>query len=132
MIKTYNPKEIEKWIEYSSLVIGIILIIGGILNNRVIISILGLFFILLISNKRNIFIDQEGLLINTTTFYWIKRTERLNFKKMDSLEVKKGKDRSLVVFWKGYRGRRVLISTNDLDTLFDYIRKENPDLIRLD
>ncbi len=29
MIKTYNPEETKKWMEYSSLLVGIIIIIGG-------------------------------------------------------------------------------------------------------
>lgn len=130
MIKTYNPKETPKWMGYAGLLIGITLIIWGILNNRGMISALGLFFILVVSHKLNIFIGEEGLLMETTILYWIKKKEGLNFKEMDSIEIKRGQERSMVVFWKGCRGRRVLINTPDLDKLLAYVSKENPDLIR--
>jgi hypothetical protein len=54
MIKTYNPKETKKWMEYPSLFVGIIMIIWGVINHQTILLVLGFFFILVVSNKTEI------------------------------------------------------------------------------
>ncbi len=132
MIKVYNPKRTPEWMEYSGLVVGIMLIVWGILNNIFIVLILGLCFILILSHKLQMFIIPEGLLMKTTTLYCLKRRETLNFKEINSIEIKKGKEKSMVIFWKNYRGRRVLINNRDLNKLFDYIAKKNPALLKSD
>jgi len=130
MIKTYNPKETKKWMEYPSLFVGIIMIIWGVISRQNILLILGFFFILVVSNKIEIVIDKRGLLITTTTLFLMKRKDRLNFKDMNSIDIKEGPEKSLVYFIKGWRGRKVLIDTVDLSKLIDYIKSENPDLIK--
>jgi len=130
MIKTYNPKETKKWMEYSSLLVGIIMIIWGVISRQSILLILGFFFILVVSNKVVIAIDKSGLLINTTTLFLMKRKDRLNFKEIDSIDIKEDTEKSLVYFMKGWKGRKVLIDTVDLIKLIDYIKSENPDLIK--
>jgi hypothetical protein len=130
MIKTYNPKELKKWMEYSSLVVGIVIIIYGIVSRQSILLILGFFFMLVVSNKVAIAIDKEGLLIITTTLFLMKRKDRLNFKEMDSVEIREGAEKSLVYFMKGWKGRKVLIDIPDLTKLMEYIKDENPDLIK--
>ena len=130
MIKTYNPKELKKWMEYSSLLVGIIIIIYGIVSRQSILLILGFFFMLVVSNKVTIAIDKEGLLIITTTLFLMKRKDRLNFKEMDSVEIREGAEKSLVYFMRGWKGRKVLIDTPDLTKLMEYIKNENPDLIK--
>lgn len=130
MIKTYNPKELKKWMEYSSLLVGIIIIIYGIVSRQSILLILGFFFMLVVSNKVAIAIDKEGLLIITTTLFLMKRKDRLNFKEMDSIEIREGAEKSLVYFMKGWKGRKILIDTVDLSKLIEYIKNENPDLIK--
>ena len=130
MIKTYNPKELKKWMEYSSLLAGIIIIIYGIVSRQSILLILGFFFMLVVSNKVAIAIDKEGLLIITTTMFLMKRKDRLNFKEMDSVEIREGAEKSLVYFMKGWKGRKILIDTVDLSKLIEYIKNENPDLIK--
>ena len=130
MIKTYNPKELKKWMEYSSLVVGIVIIIYGIVSRQSILLILGFFFMLVVSNKVAIAIDKEGLLIITTTLFLMKRKDRLNFKEMDSVEIREGAEKSLVYFMKGWKGRKILINTVDLSKLIKYIKNENPDLIK--
>jgi len=129
MIKTYNPKETKKWLEYSSLVVGIIIIIWGIISHQTILLVLGFFFILVVSNKTEIIIDKKGILITTTTLFLMKRKDRLNFKEMDSVEIREGAKKSLVYFMRGWKGRKVLINTVDSNKLVDYIKSENPDLI---
>ena len=129
MIKTYNPKELKKWMEYSSLLVGIIIIIYGIVSRQSILLILGFFFMLVVSNKVAIAIDKEGLLIITTTLFLMRRKDRLNFKEMDSVEIREGAEKSLVYFMRGWKGRKVLIDTPDLTKLIEYIKNENPDLI---
>ena len=130
MIKTYNPKETKKWMELSSLLVGIILIIWGAISRQSILLILGFFFMLVVSNKVVIIIDKSGLLITTTTLFLMKRKDRLNFKEIGSIDVKEGPEKSLVYFMKGWKGRKVLIDTVDLSKLIDYIKSENPDLIK--
>jgi len=130
MIKTYNPKELKKWMEYSSLLVGIVIIVYGIVSRQSILLILGFFFMLVVSNKVAIAIDKEGLLIITTTLFLMKRKDRLNFKEMDSVEIREGEEKSLVYFMKGWKGRKVLIDTPDLTKLMEYIKNENPDLIK--
>jgi len=130
MIKTYNPKELKKWMEYSYLLVGIIVIIYGIVSRQSILLILGFFFMLVVSNKVAIAIDKEGLLIITTTLFLMKRKDRLNFKEMDSIEIREGAEKSLVYFMKGWKGRKILIDTVDLSKLIEYIKNENPDLIK--
>ncbi len=130
MIKTYNPKEIKKWMEYSSLSVGTIMIIYGIVSRQSILLILGFFFILVVSNKVVIAIDKEGLIIITTTLFLMKREERFRFKEMDSVDIKEGAEKSLVYFMKGWKGRKILINTVDLKKLVSYIKSENPDLIK--
>ncbi|HZK41135.1 MAG TPA: hypothetical protein VFC91_06260 [Atribacterota bacterium] len=130
MIKTYNPKELKKWMEYSSLLVGIIIIIYGIVSRQSILLILGFFFMLVVSNKVAITIDKEGLLIITTTLFLMKRKDRLNFKEMDSVEIREGAEKSLVYFMRGWKGRKVLIDTPYLTKLIDFIKSENPDLIK--
>jgi len=130
MIKTYNPKETKKWMEYSSLLVGVVTIIWGVISHQIILLILGFFFILVVSNKVVIAIDKDGLLITTTTLFLMKREERFNFKEMDSVDIKEGKEKSLVYFMKGWKGRKVLIDTPDLTKLKEYIKNENPDLIK--
>jgi len=130
MIKTYNPKELKKWMEYSSLLVGIIIIIYGIVSRQSILLILGFFFMLVVSNKVAIAIDKEGLLIITTTLFLMKRKDRLNFKEMDSVEIREGAEKSLVYFMRGWKGRKVLIDTPDLTKLMEYIKNENPDLTK--
>ena len=130
MIKTYNPKELKKWMEYSSLLVGIVIIVYGIVSRQSILLILGFFFMLVVSNKVAIDIDKEGLLIITTTLFLMKRKDRLNFKEMDSVEIREGEEKSLVYFMKGWKGRKVLIDTPDLTKLMEYIKNENPDLIK--
>ena len=130
MIKTYNPKETKKWLEYSSLVVGIIIIIWGVISHQTILLVLGFFFILVVSNKTEIIIDKKGILITTTTLFLMKRKDRLNFKEMDSVEIREGEEKSLVYFMKGWKGRKTLIDTVDLKKLIDYIKNENPDLIK--
>ena len=130
MIKTYNPKETKKWLEYSSLVVGIIIIIWGIISHQTILLVLGFFFILVVSNKTEIIIDEKGILITTTTLFLMKRKDRLNFKEMDSVEIRKGAEKTLVYFMRGWKGRKVLIDTFDLTNLIEYIKNENPDLTK--
>jgi len=117
MIKTYNPKELKKWMEYSSLLVGIIIVIYGIVSRQSILLILGFFFILAVSNKTKIIIDEKGILITTTTLFLMKRKDRLNFKEMDSV-------------MRGWKGRKILIDTVDLSKLIEYIKDENPDLTK--
>lgn len=130
MIKTYNPKETKKWMEYPSLFVGIIMIIWGVISQQTILLVLGFFFILVVSNKTEIIIDKKGILITTKTLFLMKRKDRLNFKEMESIIVKEGTQKSLIYFMKGWKGRKVLIDTINLTKLIDYIKNENPDLIK--
>ena len=130
MIKTYNPKETKKWIEYPSLLVGIIMIIWGVISHQAILLVLGFFFILVVSNKTEIIIDKKGILITTKTLFLMKRKDRLNFKEMESIIVKEGTQKSLIYFMKGWKGRKVLIDTINLTKLIDYIKNGNPDLIK--
>jgi len=130
MIKTYNPKEPKKWLEYSSLLVGIIIIIWGVISHQTILLVLGFFFILVVSNKTKITIDKRGILITTTTLFLMKRKDRLNFKEMDSMDIREGTEKSLIYFMKGWKGRKILIDTINLTKLIDYIKNENPDLIK--
>ena len=130
MIKTYNPKETRKWMEYPSLLVGIIMIIWGVISRQNILLILGFFFILVVSKKVKIIIDKKGILITTKTLFLIERKDRLNFKEMNSVTIQEGIKKSLVYFMRGWKGRKVLIDTVDLTKLMDYIKSENPDLIK--
>ncbi|MBE3092009.1 MAG: hypothetical protein IMZ42_06880 [Candidatus Atribacteria bacterium] len=130
MIKTYNPKETRKWLEYSSLLMGVILIIWGVISHQTILLVLGFFFILVVSNKTEIIINNKGIVITTTTLFLMKRKDRLNFKEMDSVEIRKGAEKSIVYFMRGWKGRKVLINTIDLTKLIKYIKNENPELIK--
>lgn len=130
MFKTYNPKETKKWMEYPSLFVGIIMIIWGVISQQTILLVLGFFFILVVSNKTEIIIDKKGILITTKTLFLMKRKDRLNFKEMESIIVKEGTQKSLIYFMKGWKGRKVLIDTINLTKLIDYIKNENPDLIK--
>ena len=130
MIKTYNPKEIKKWLEYSSLAVGIIIIIWGVISHQTILLVLGFFFILVVSNKTEIIIDKKGILITIKTLFLMKRKDRLDFKEMDSITIQEGTEKSLVYFMKGWKGRKIFIDTVDLDKLIYYIKSENPDLIK--
>jgi len=130
MIKTYNFKETKKWLEYSSLLVGIILIIWGAISHQTILLVLGFFFILVVSNKTEIIIDKKGILITTTTLFLMKRKDRLNFKEMNSVEIRESVEKSLVYFMRGWKGRKVLIDTVDLNKLIEYLKNENPDLIK--
>ena len=130
MINTYNPKETKKWLEYSSLVVGIIIIIWGVISQQTILVVLGFFFILVVSNKTEIIIDEKGILINTTTLFLMKRKDRLNFKEMDSVTIQEGTEKSLVYFMRGWKGRKVLVDNVDLNKLIEYIKNENPELIK--
>lgn len=130
MIKTYNPKETKKWMEYPSLLVGTIMIIWGVISCQSILLILGFFFILVVSKRTEIIIDERGLLITTATLFLMKRKDRLNFKDMNSIDIKEDQEKSLVYFMKGWKGRKVLIDTVDLIKLIDYIKSENPDLIK--
>ncbi len=130
MIKTYNPKETKKWMEYPSLFVGIIMIIWGVISQQTILLVLGFFFVLVVSNKTEIIIDKKGILITTKTLFLMKRKDRLNFKEMESIIVKEGTQKSLIYFMKGWKGRKVLIDTINLTKLIDYIKNENPDLIK--
>ncbi|GAJ16703.1 unnamed protein product, partial [marine sediment metagenome] len=122
MIKTYNPKETKKWMEYPSLFVGIIMIIWGVINHQTILLVLGFFFILVVSNKTEIIIDRKGILITTKTLFLMKRKDRLNFKEMESIIIKEGTQKSLIYFMKGWKGRKVLIDTINLTKLIDYIK----------
>lgn len=130
MIKTYNPKETKKWIEYPSLLVGIIMIIWGVISHQAILLVLGFFFILVVSNKTEIIIDKKGILITTKTLFLMKRKDRLNFKEMESIIIKEGTQKSLIYFMKGWKGRKALIDTINLTKLIDYIKNGNPDLIK--
>lgn len=130
MIKTYNPKETRKWLEYSSLLVGVILIIWGVISHQTILLVLGFFFILVVSNKTEIIINNKGIVITTTTLFLMKRKDRLNFKEMDSVEIRKGAEKSIVYFMRGWKGRKVLINTIDLNKLIKYMKNENPELIK--
>jgi len=130
MIKTYNPKETRKWMEYPSLLVGIIMIIWGVISRQNILLILGFFFILVVSKKVKIIIDKKGILITTKTLFLIERKDRLNFKEMNSITIQEGIKKSLVYFMRGWKGKKVLIDTVDLTKLMDYIKSENPDLIK--
>ena len=130
MIKTYNPKETKKWMEYPSLFVGIIMIIWGVINHQTILLILGFFFILVVSNKIEIIIDKKGILITTKTLFLMKKKDRLNFKEMESIIIKEGTQKSLIYFMKGWKGRKALIDTVNLTKLIDYIKNENLDLIK--
>jgi len=130
MIKTYNPKETKKWLEYSSLLVGGIIIIWGVISHQTILLVLGFFFILVVSNKTEIIINNKGIVITTMTLFLMKRKDRLNFKEMNSVEIREGEEKSLVYFMRGWRGRKVLINTVDLTKLIEYIKNENPELIK--
>ncbi|OGD15453.1 hypothetical protein A2V47_03340 [Candidatus Atribacteria bacterium RBG_19FT_COMBO_35_14] len=130
MIKTYNPKETKKWLEYSSLLVGVILIIWGVISRQTILLVLGFFFILVVSNKTEIIIDKKGILITTKTLFLMKRKDRLNFKEMGTVEISEGAEKSIVYFMRGWKGRKVFINTIDLAKLIEYIKNENPELIK--
>ena len=130
MIKTYNFKETKKWLEYSSLLVGIILIIWGVISHQTILLVLGFFFLLVVSNKTEIIIDKKGILRGGGGLFLMKRKDRLNFKEMNSVEIRESVEKSLVYFMRGWKGRKVLIDTVDLNKLIEYIKNENPDLIK--
>jgi len=130
MIKTYNPKETKKWMEYPSLLVGIIMIIWGVISRQNILLILGFFFILVVSKKVEIIIDKKGILITTKTLFLVERKDRLNFKEMNSVTIQEGAKKSLVYFMRGWKGRKVLIDSVDLTKLINYIKNENPDLVK--
>ena len=130
MIKTSNPKEMKKWLEYSSIIAGVFFIILGLVKKDVTLGILGFFFILVVSNKTNILIDKEGLLIKTTTMYLFQRNRRLNFKEMDSVSINEGNDKALVYFMKGWKGRKVYIELKEIKNLLNFINKQKPQLIQ--
>ena len=130
MIKTYNPKETKKWMEYPSLFVGIIMIIWGVISHQTILLVLGFFFILVVSNKTKIIIDKKRILITTKTLFLMKRKDRLNFKEMESIIIKEGTQKSLIYFMKGWKGRKVLIDTINLTKLIDYMKNENSDLMK--
>lgn len=130
MIKTYNPKETKKLLEYSSLLVGVILIIWGVISHQTILLVLGFFFILVVSNKTEIIINNKGIVITTMTLFLMKRKDRLNFKEMNSVEISEGAEKSIVYFMRGWKGRKVLINTIDLTKLIEYIKNENPELIK--
>jgi len=130
MIKTYNPKETKKWLEYPSLLVGIIMLIWGVISRQNILLILGFFFILVVSKKVEIIIDKKGILITTKTLFLMKRKDRLNFKEMESITIQEGTEKSLVYFMREWKGRKVLIDTVDLTELMNYIKIENPDLMK--
>lgn len=77
MIKTYNPKETKKWMEYSSLLVGIIIIIGGVINRQIILLVLGFFFVLVVSNKTEIIIDKKGTINNYGNFIFNKKKRKI-------------------------------------------------------
>ena len=131
MIKTYNPKETKKWMVLSSLFVGIITIIWGVISRQGILLILGFFFMLVVSKRTEIIIDERGLLITTTTLFLMKRKDRIDFKDMSFIDIKEDAEKSLVYFMKGWKGRRALIDTVDLIKLIDYIKSENPDLVKI-
>lgn len=130
MIKTYNPKETKKWMEYPSLFVGIIMIIWGVISHQTILLVLGFFFILVVSNKTEIIIDKKGILITRKTLFLMKRKDRLNFKEMESIIIKEGTQKSLIYFMKGWKGRKVLIDTINLTKLISYVKNENLDLMK--
>ena len=130
MIKTFNPKEMKKWLEYSSIIAGVFFIILGLIRKDVTLGVLGFFFILVVSNKTNILIDKEGLLIKTTTMYLFQRNRRLNFKEMDSVSINEGNDKALVYFMKGWKGRKVYIELKEINNLLNFINKQKPQLIQ--
>ncbi len=130
MIKTFNPKEMKKWLEYSSIIAGVFFIILGLIRKDVTLGVLGFFFILVVSNKTNILIDKEGLLIKTTTMYLFQRSRRLNFKEMDSVSINEGNDKALVYFMKGWKGRKVYIELKEIKNLLNFINKQKPQLIQ--
>jgi len=130
MIKTFNPKEMKKWLEYSSIIAGVFFIILGLVKKDVTLGILGFFFILVVSNKTNILIDKEGLLIKTTTMYLFQRNRRLNFKEMDTVSINEGNDKALVYFMKGWKGRKVYIELKEIKNLLNFINKQKPQLIQ--
>lgn len=130
MIKTFNPKEMKKWLEYSSIIAGVFFIILGLIRKDVTLGVLGFFFILVVSNKTNILIDKEGLLIKTTTMYLFQRNRRLNFKEMDSVSINEGNDKALVYFMKGWKGRKVYIELKEIKNLLNFINKQKPQLIQ--
>jgi len=70
------------------------------------------------------------LYISCVTLFLMKRKDRLNFKEMDSVEIREGAEKTLVYFMRGWKGRKVLIDTPDLNKLAGYIKNENPDLIK--
>jgi len=109
---------------------GVIIIIWGIISHQTILLVLGFFFVLVVSNKTEIIIDNKGILITTTTLFLMKRKDRLNFKEMDSIDIREGAEKSLIYFMKGWKGRKVLIDKVDLKKLTKYIKDENPDLIK--
>lgn len=130
MIKTFNPKEMKKWLEYSSIIAGVFFIILGLIRKDVTLGVLGFFFILVVSNKTNILIDKEGLLIKTTTMYLFQRNRRLNFKEMDTVSINEGNDKALVYFMKGWKGRKVYIELKEIKNLLNFINKQKPQLIQ--
>jgi len=132
MIRTYNPREMKIWMEYSSILIGIFFIIWGIINFKFTLFILGFLFILVVSNKTEITISQDGLIINTTTLYVMKRIQKLSFEEMNSVFIKKASGKCLIYFIKGWKGRKVLIDTCNLDKSLKYVKSKKPDLIKED
>jgi len=130
MIKAYNSKKTKKWLEYFSFSVGVIIIIWGVINRQTILLVLGFLFILVVSNRTEIIIDKKGILITTTTLFLMKRKDRLDFKEIDSVEIRESTEKSLVYFMKGWKGRKALIDTVNLSKLMDYIKNENPDLIK--
>jgi len=132
MIKTYNPREMKKWMEYTSVLAGIFFIILGWLKKDGTLCILGFFFILVVSNKTTIIIDQSGLLIKTVTLYVLRREQRMYFTEMDSVTINKGTDKTLVYFMKGWKGRKVLIDSSQEKKLSNLIKNKKPELIKKD
>jgi len=62
--------------------------------------------------------------------FLMKRKDRLNFKEMDSVTIQEGTEKSLVYFMRGWKGRKVLVDNVDLNKLIEYIKNENPELIK--
>jgi hypothetical protein len=130
MIKTYNPKEMKKWMEFAYIVAGIIFIVLGLFRKDGTLCILGFFFVLVVSNKTEILIDQKGLQINTSTLFLINRRQRLNFSEMDSVSISKGQNKAVVYFMTGWKGRKVLIDNDKIKNLKNIINKQKPQLLK--
>ncbi|QXM05430.1 hypothetical protein [Crassaminicella indica] len=124
MIKTYTHNRISSVYQYMIMGIGIILILYSIYDQHYYKIFLGLLLIYASFFEKNVFIAEEGVLIQTKKIR-SKKERMIKFAQMQRISIQKRNDKAMLFCEMGNVGYKVIVDATNVDKIIGLAKKHN-------